>query len=343
MEEDTEKGSEMKRTAICLMVGLLVGLVATMGLSAPLKIGICKIVEHPALDAVEQGTIDALTAAGYEEGVDVEYLIASAQGDYGTAVAIAQNYEAQGVDLVVAIATPTAQAAVEVFRGSDTPVIYAAVTDPVGAGLVLSATDPSGNENVTGVSDMIPVAAHLKLLGELSPGLETIGIVYNPGEANSAILTEMAEAAAPGVGVIVLTATADSTADVPLAAQSLIGRVDAYYVTTDNTVVSAIDSVLAASEEAGVPFLMADPTSLASATLAAGFDYYEHGLTVGEVVLRILSGTRPDEIPVTFQARAEVHLNLDAAARIDFEFPASMIEQAAAILYGGVLFERAAD
>jgi putative ABC transport system substrate-binding protein len=328
----------MKRILSVAIVLML--LAAVVGAAAPLKIGIMKIVEHPALDAVEQGTIDALSAAGYVNGTDVEYLLASAQGDPGTAVAIAQNFLARDVDLVVAIATPTAQAAAEVFRGSDVPVIYAAVTDPVGANLVLSATDPSGNGNVTGVSDMIPVAAHLQLLKDLSPRISKVGIVYNPGEANSAILTNMALAAAPGVGLTIITAAADSTANVPLAAQSLVGRVDAFYVTTDNTCASAIDSVLAASEEAKVPFLMADPTSLPFATLAAGFDYYQHGLTVGDVVLDVLSGTRPDQIPVTYQPRAEVQLNLDAAARISFSFPDSVIDQASVIFYGGLEWNR---
>ena len=324
----------MKRTML-LLLGLTLLVVAVGVGGADLKIGITKIVEHPALDAVEQGVIDALSAAGYERGVDVEYLLASAQGDYSAAIAIAQNFQAQGVDLVVAIATPSAQAAVEVFLGTDIPVIYAAVTDPVGAGLVLSATDPSGNQNVTGVSDMIPVAAHLRLLQDLLPGLETVGIVYNPGEANSVILTDMAIVAAEELGITLVTATADTTANVPIAAQSLIGRVDAYYVTTDNTVVSAVDSVYSASVEAGVPFLMADPTSLASSTLSAGFDYYVHGLTTGDVVLRVLAGTGTDEIPVTFQPRAEVQLNLDGAARIGFVFPEAVIAQASALLYGG--------
>ena len=318
---------------------MLVLMVCSVAAAAdPLRIGICKIVEHPALDAVEQGTMDALAQAGYIEGEGVEYLRASAQGDFATAVAIAQNFQAQGVDLVVAIATPTAQAAAEVFRGSDTPLIYAAVTDPVGAELILDADDPSGNGNITGVSDMIPVAAHLRLLSELSDSITTVGMIYNPGEANSAILTDLAKAAAPAAGLTLVTATADTTANVPLAAQSLIGRVDALYVTTDNAVVSAIDSVLAVSEEARIPFLVADPTSLAQATLAAGFDYYVHGLTVGDVVLRVLGGESPNEIPMTIQAEAEIHLNLDAAALIGFEFPAAVIEQATIVLVGGVTF-----
>jgi putative ABC transport system substrate-binding protein len=258
-------------------------------------------------------------------------------------VTIAQNYQTRGVSLVVAIATPTAQAAVQVFRGSATPIIYAAVTDPVSAGLVPSATDPSLNGNVTGVSDMIPVGAHLQLLRDLGSAIRKVGMVYNPGEANSVILTTLAQQAAPGLGLEIVTAPADSTANVPMAAQSLIGRVDAYYVTTDNAVVSAIDSVLAASEEARVPFLVADPTSLAHATLSAGFDYYQHGLLVGELVLRVLAGARPDTLPVTYQARAEVQLNLDQAARIGLVFPAAVIDAASAVYYGGATWERKSE
>ena len=331
----------MKRLNVLLLIGFTIGMLALSAGAAPLKIGITKIVEHPALDAVEQGVIDAFTAAGYIQDVDVEYLLASAQGEMTNAIAIAQNFQAQNADLVVAIATASAQAAAEVYRGTTVPVIYGAITDPVeAAGLVPSATDPSGNENITGVSDMIPVSAQLQLLKDLSPEITRIGIVYNAGEPNSVILTQMAEAAAPALGLTIVTATADSSANVPIAAQSLIGRVDAYYVTTDNAVVSAIDSVLAASLEAGVPFLVADPTSLPHATLAAGFDYYDLGLTVGALALRVLAGAQPNEIPVTYVTEGQLHLNLDLAAQIGLEFPAVLIEQADAILYGGVLFSK---
>jgi len=331
----------VKRLNLVILIGLVIGLCTLAVGAAPLTIGITKIVEHPALDAIEQGVIDALTAAGYEQDVDVQYLLASAQGDITTASSIAQNYQAQNADLVVAIATASAQAAAEVYRGTNVPVIYAAVTDPVGAAmLVPSATDPSGNENITGVSDMIPVASQLQLLKDLSPEIKRVGIVYNAGEPNSVVLTEMAEAAAPALGLTIVKATADSSANVPIAAQSLIGRVDAYYVTTDNAVVSAIDSVLAASIEAGVPFMVADPTSLAHATLAAGFDYYDLGLTVGAMVLDVLSGTLPNEIPVTYVTEGQLHLNLDLAAEINLEFPAALIEKADAILFGGVLFTK---
>jgi len=327
----------MKHVRTILVAGLVIAALAVGASAAELKIGISKIVAHPALDAVEQAVMDTLAAAGY---TDVEYLLGDAQGDFNVAITIAQNFQAQNADLVVAIATPTALAAAQVYEGSDVPLVFAAVTDPVSAGLIPSATDPSGYGNITGVSDLIPVSSHLALLQEVSSDITKIGLVYNPGEENSAVLTDMALAAAPGLGLEIITASADSTANVPLAAQSLIGRVDAYYVTTDNTVVSAIDSVLSASADAGVPFLMADSTSLPSATLTAGFDYYVHGQAVGDVVLQILGGAAPNTIPAVYQADAEVKLNLDAAALIGLEFPQSIIDQAAAIYYGGIEFSK---
>ena len=333
----------MKRVLLAVIVGVvLLSMSALIVSGASIKIGICQIVEHAALDAVRQGVIDSLTAAGYVEGTDVMYLLANAQGDMGTAVSIAQDFKAQNVDLVVAIATPTAIAAVQVFQGETTPVVFAAITDPVAYALVTSATDPSGNENVTGVSDLIDLPANLKLLAELSPKIKRIGMIYNPGEANSEFLTNWAVKEAENLGLSIVTAVADTSANVQMAAQSLIGRVDAFYVTTDNTVVTAIAAVIGASEEGGIPFLVADPTSIGSGvTLASGFDYYENGLLTGTVVQQILEGTKPNEIPVVYQQNPQVVLDLDAAAKIGLTFPQSVIDKASKIFYGGAIWEQA--
>lgn len=334
----------MKRIIVLLVLGLIaLSLGAVVASADPIKIGITQIVEHPALDATRQGVVDALADAGYADGTDVTFLLANAQGDMGTALAIAQNFKAEGVDVVVGIATPTAQAAAQVFEGTETPIVFAAVTDPVSAGLVKDATDPSGNANITGASDLIDVASDLAILKGLSPSIKRIGMVYNPGEANSAFLTDAAVEAAGPLGLTIVKAVADTSANVPMAAQSLVGRVDAIYVTTDNTVVSAIDSVLAASKEGKVPFLMADPTSIASATLATGFDYYKQGLLAGSLVVEILGGKKPDEIPVAFQHDPEIHLNLDAAAEIGFTFPQAVIDDAGSILFGGITWNRASS
>lgn len=317
----------MRFSALC--VALLVGFTA---LAAPIKVGITQIVDHPALNAVRQGVIDILSEAGYVEGEDVQYLLGNAQGDFSVAMSIAQNFLAQGVDLVVAIATPTAQAAVQVFKDTDVPIVFSAVTDPVGAGLTAYA-------NVTGTSDLIDVKADLELLKKLVPGLKRLGMVYNPGEANSAILTDMAIAAGKEMGMEIIAAAAENTAAVPLAAQSLIGRVEAIYCTTDNTVASALEAVVDAAKEASLPFLMADPTSLErGALVCTGFDYYDHGRLAGQVVLAILQGKSPADIPVQYQKGTQVWLNLDMASEMGFSFPQEAKEAATGLLFGGRRF-----
>jgi putative ABC transport system substrate-binding protein len=301
-------------------------------LGSPIKIGITQIVDHPALNATRDGVIDALAEAGYVEGENVEYILGNAQGDFSVAMSISQNFLAQGVDLVVAIATPTSQAAVQVFQGTGIPVVFSAVTDPTAAGL-------TGYENVTGTSDLIDVRADLALFGELSTSIQRVGMVYNPGEANSAILTEMAIEAAPEFGLEIVTAAAENTAAVPLAAQSLRGRVDALYVTTDNTVVAALEAVVEVADAERIPFLEADPSSLERGPLlCTGFEYYDHGRLTGEIVLRILHGETPSAIPMVYQKGTQLWLNLDKAGEIGFSFPQSVLQKATGVLVGGRRF-----
>jgi len=315
-------------------VALLVGFTA---LAAPIKVGITQIVDHPALNAVRQGVIDILSEAGYVEGEDVQYILGNAQGDFSVAISIAQNFLAQGVDLVIAIATPTAIAAVQVFKDTDIPVVYSAITAPEQYGL----TDYS---NVTGVSDLIDPPLDLALLKELSASVRRVGMVYNPGEANSAYLTELAQEAAPELGLEIVTAAAENTAAVLPAAQSLVGRVDAIYCTTDNTVASALESVVQVAKEAKLPFLMADPTSLErGALICTGWDYYSHGRLTGTIVLDILSGKSPSEIPVVYQkdtefGKREIWFNLDVASELGIEFPQALKEKATGLLFGNHRF-----
>jgi len=329
----------VKSLRITLVIGILLGLVAAVATAESLKIGITKIVEHPALDACEQGVIDALTAAGYERNVDVEYLLASAQGDMATTVTIAQNFQAQNVDIVVAIATPSALSATEVFEGSGTPVIFAAVTAPAEYGL-------DGFANVTGVSDLIDPKLDLELLLRIDPTIETVGIVFNPGEANSAYLTDVAQQAAEELGIEIVTAAAENTAAVQQAAQSLAGRVDALYATTDNTVASALEAVVDVSMEIDVPFLMADPTSVEKGpTVCAGWDYYSHGQLVGDVVLQILQGSAPTDIPITYQKdtihnQRQVVLNIDTAGLSGVSLPQEVIDEATSIYYSGYVWSK---
>ncbi|MFN3346564.1 MAG: ABC transporter substrate-binding protein [Candidatus Bipolaricaulaceae bacterium] len=311
---------------------LAVAVLGILGMARPIVIGITQIVEHPALDAVRDGIIEALRRAGYVEGKNVQYIRTNAQGDFSIAITIAQEFRARGVDLVVSITTPSSQAAVQVFKDTNIPVIFSAVTDPVGAGL-------TGYPNVTGTSDMIDVRADVQLLLKLLPGLRRLGQVYNPGEANSAILTEMTKKACAELGLELIVAAANSTAEVPLAAQSLVGRVDAIYCTTDNTVATALDAVVAVSKAHRIPFLFADPTSLERGVLiCTGFDYFDHGLLTGQIVLQVLQGTPPSAIPFVRQAGTQVWLNLDVAEEMGFIFPAEAKALATGLLFGGQRF-----
>ncbi|MEN3010717.1 MAG: ABC transporter substrate-binding protein [Candidatus Bipolaricaulaceae bacterium] len=317
-----------------VLVLSLLAVLGCVGAARPLLIGITQIVDHPALNATREGILEGLRRAGYVEGKNVQFLFANAQGDFSVAIAIAQEFRARGVDLVISITTPSSQAAVQVFKDTRVPVVFSAVTDPVGAGI-------TGYPNVTGASDLIDVRADVALLLRLIPGLRRLGQIYNPGEANSAILTEMTKRACAELGIELVLAAANSTAEVPLAAQSLVGRVDALYCTTDNTVAAALDAVVAVSKAHRIPFLFADPTSLERGVLiCTGFDYFDHGLLTAEIVVRVLQGTPPSAIPFVRQAGTQILFNLDVAEEIGFRFPQEAKGLATVLLFGGRRFVR---
>ncbi len=305
-------------TALSLTLG------ATSALAATVKV--TSIVEHPALDAVRQGTLDELEERGYTQGDNLDWEFQTAQGDVGIAGQIARKYVGDAPDVIVAIATPSAQAAVSAARGR-IPVVFSAVTDPVDAKLVDSLEKPGGN--VTGVSDMTPLDKHLAFIKKLLPELQTLGVPYNPGEANAAVLVDRLKALAPEQGVEIETASAPSTADVLAAARSLVGKVDAMYVTTDNTLMSAFESVAKVGMEADIPVFSGD-TSIVGRGAAAGlgFDYYDIGRQTGALVARVLEGESAGEIPVQFVDKTLLHVNPKAASDMGLDLPQQMIDNA---------------
>jgi len=184
---------------------LLVLLVSTStALAQTYKVAVSQIVEHPALDATRQGLIDGLKTKGYEQGKNLDFVYQTAQGNPAIAVQIAKQFVGEQPDVLVGIATPTAQALAASTR--TIPVIFTAVTDPLGAKLVKSLEHPGGN--VTGLSDLSPVAQHVDLMQELLPGLKAIGVVYNPGEANGVTLVELLKKAAKAKNIKVVEASA---------------------------------------------------------------------------------------------------------------------------------------
>jgi len=316
-----------RNSLLIALISLFV--LAVSSFAAPLRVGITQIVEHPALDAARQGFIERMAELGYREGVDVVYDIHSAQGDTGTAMTIAQKFAADRVDLVLAIATPTAQAAAQVIR--DIPILITAVTDPVSAELVESIERPG--TNVTGTSDLTPVRAQLELLKLLAPSARRVGVIYNSGEVNSVVQVELARRAAADLGLEIVEAIAVNSSEVLQAAQSLVGRVDALYVPTDNTVVSAIEAVVLVAERARLPLISGEDLSVEQGALATvGLDYKQLGRQTADMAVRVLRGENPAEMPIEYQDEISVVVNLAAAARMGVDIPADLLARAARVI-----------
>jgi putative ABC transport system substrate-binding protein len=211
--------------------------------------------------------------------------------------------------------------------GLDIPVVFSAVTDPLGAKLVDSLEKTGGN--ITGVSDLTPVKAQLGVFKDFGLNVKNVGIIYNPGEQNSRALVDLAKQAGKELGYNIIEATVTNSGAVYMAAKSLVGRVDAIYVPTDNTVVSALESAVQVAYETDIPLIMGDTDSVVRGALAAkGFNYYKHGLQTGEIVCRILKGEKASDIPVQFQKDLEFYVNLKAAKEMNVKVPDSVLKAA---------------
>lgn len=294
-------------------------------------IGITKIVSHPALDAVEQGIQDELADLGYE----FEYDLQNANNDITAANQIATKFRDDGVRAAIGIATPTSQALVNTI--TEIPVIYSAVTDPVEAGLVENYEE--GSLNVTGVSDLTPVQEQIELIVELLE-VESIGHVYASGEANAVTLAEMAAETVDGMGLNFVESTVTNSAEVRTAAQSIVGQVDAFYVSTDNTVVSALSALTDVAMQAGVPVITADPSSAEDYDVLAalGFDYYQMGRVTGSLVADIIEGADPAGIGTVYMTEPEdqaLLINRDVADALGIRFPDAVVELASSIVENG--------
>lgn len=297
----------------------------------PVKVGISKIVAHPALDALEQGIQEVVS----QSFPDAQFDLQNANGEMSTASSIAQKFKTGKVDVAIGIATPTAQALAQAI--SDAPVIFSAVTDPVGAGLIAS-TD-AGDGNVTGVSDMIPVYDQIKLLKDLTD-MKALGHVYTSSEDNAAALAALTEEACEKLGVEFVPSTVSNSAEVKQATQAIAGRVDAIYVTTDNTVVSALAALTSVADDKGIPVFSADPTSVENGPvfMAWGFDYYKMGRATGRLVVDILNGADPAAPPTLFMtdpSDIDLYINMDIADRLGIEVPGELQDNASTLIKGG--------
>lgn len=293
------------------------------------SVGIVTIVDHPALNSIRKGVEDELQSKGWERGKNLKLSAQSAQGSTATAAQIAKKFAGDKVDVIVAIATPSAQAAAAASRV--TPVVFSAVTDPVAAKLVKD-WKPSGT-NVTGVSDRLPMAAQVDLLLKVKPGAKRVGYVFSPGEVNSTSMLKELKAELNKHGASVVEAAAARTVDLPSAVKSLVGKVDLIYTTTDNNVVSAYESMVRVAEEAKLPLVAADADSVKRGAVAAlGMNNYQMGRQAGAMVDKILRGTPPGAIPPELSSGVSLTVNPKAAARQGLNLPEALIKEAAEVV-----------
>lgn len=289
------------------------------------SVAITSIVEHPALDAVRDGVQDELKAKGFEVGRDLKIIFKTAQGNPTIAAQIARQFVGEAPDVIVAISTPSAQAAVSATK--TIPVVFAAVTDPTSAKLV--AGPGASGTNVTGVSDLAPVADQLVVIKELLPAAKKIGVVYSPGEANSVAQIAILTAAAARQGYTIVEAPAVRSADVQSAARSLIGKVDVIYLPADNAVTSAIEGVVAIATQAKLPVFAADEASVERGAIATvGFDYYKVGRQSGALVAKILRGEAAGSLPWQLGAGTELSINTAAAKAVGVAVPEALLSRA---------------
>lgn len=277
-------------------------------------IGMTQIVEHPSLDAASEGFKKAIEDAG----VDVEFDEQNAQNDQTNSNTIAQNFVSQGVDLIFANSTPSAQASLNATK--DIPIIFTSVTDPVDAKLIASFEEPGGN--VTGTADGNPEAipSTIAFMAE-EMGAKTVGTVYNTGEANSVAQIATMKKEAEKVGLKLVEAAVTASSEVKQATESLVGKVDVLYIITDNTVVSALESVVMVANEKDIPLFVGEFDSVERGGFAAyGFDYYDIGYEAGQMAVQVLKdGKKPADIPAQYPQNLKLVINEDAAKEMGIE------------------------
>jgi putative ABC transport system substrate-binding protein len=290
-------------------------------------IGITQIVEHPSLDAAREGFIAALEDGGYVEGENLTIDYQNAQNDMTTNTTIANKFVADEVDMILGISTPSAQAVVN--ETQEIPILFTAVTDPVGAKLVDNFENPGGN--VTGTSDTHPdaISNTMKTILRFFPDAKNVGVIYNSGEQNSVANVEKAEQAMAEVGLNPVKASISTSAEVKEAAQSLIGRIDVIYIPKDNTVVSALESVIDVANQQDIPLFVGEGDSVARGGFAGfGFSYETLGYTTGEKAIEILEGKTPSEVAVSYPEDLKLVINVEAAKNQGIELTDEMKKDA---------------
>ncbi len=315
----------MKKTLILMIVlGLLAVSFAGCQNAEDLSIGIIQIAEHPALDASRDGFIDALSDAGYEDGKNITIDEQNAQGDTNNLATISDRFVSNKVDLVLAIATPSAQAIAG--KTKEIPILGTAITDYEAAELVDSNEAPGGN--VSGTTDINPVKEQIELLVKLAPAAKTIGVMYNSSEINSIMQAEMAQAAAEELGLEYTEITVTSSNDVQQAAQTLVGKCDAIYLPTDNMMAASMPLIHDVAVQSKTPVICGEENMVESGGLATlGINYYDLGYLTGQMAVRILKGeAETATMPIESLTKFNYVINGTVAEELGLTIPEDMTQ-----------------
>ncbi len=317
----------MKRLMCVMALVLAVGLATGTAVSAKMyRIGEAQIVSHPALDNDSKGFADALAEEGFIEGENLKIDRANAQGDQANCAIIARKFEDDKVDLVHAISTPNAQAQVKVSKSI--PIVFSSVTDPVQTGIVPKLGETG--TNVTGVSDKWPVELQCRMYQEIMPNVKKWGTIYNPGDVNVTFHIKEMKEAVEAMGCELVEAHVSSSAEVMQAAQSLVGRVQAIHITSDNTTVSAFESVAKVCNSNNIALFAGDRDSVPRGAVAVyGLDYYMVGYTAGKKAAAILKGGDPGKIPAGLAAGYSLWVSFKNAKEQGVELPKTLMRHAA--------------
>ncbi len=292
---------------------------SSLGDAAPtgekLRVGVVQFMEHPSLDQIREACLAQLEARGY--GADaVEFDYQNGSGDFANLTAISQKFAGDGCDMIIAIATPAAQAAAAVT--SEIPIVFAAVTDPVDAGLVSDPQKP--DRNLTGTSDAIPVDAIFQLAAEMTPDVKSFGFLYNAGEANSLSVIRQAKEYCDQNSIPYTEATVTNSSEVQQSALKLLGEADAIYVPIDNTVASAMPTLGSLCVENGKPcYVSADSMVLDGGLASVGVNYDDLGKQTADMAADILDGASVAETPVRVLEQFNQVVNEEVAAALGIQ------------------------
>ncbi|WP_100402524.1 ABC transporter substrate-binding protein [Bacillus sp. FJAT-42315] len=287
------------------------------------KIGVTQIVEHPSLDNAYKGFQQALEDAGIEADYDVQI----AQGDQNNNQTIANNFVSDKVDLIFANSTPSAASALNATK--EIPIVFTSVTDAVAGGLVKDLNNPGGN--ITGTTDLHPEAIPktIEFMAKEFDG-KNVGVIYNAGEQNSVAQVEAVEKVMKENGLKLVPVTVSTSSEVKQAAESLVGKADMIYIVTDNTVVSALESVIQVANKEDIPMFVGELDSVKRGGFAAfGFEFYDIGYEAGQMAVQILKeGKKPGDLPVQPPQNLKLLINEKAAKEMNIEIKEEWKEQA---------------